>query len=76
MSSYAPYHRKIIRQWECIISLKQRQECKGTTAGRGNGNGKQEVRMGRENGKRKEGRDNTKGVLDGTHLKKENSRDS
>ena len=76
MSCYAPYNRKIIRQQECIISLKQRQECKSTTAGMGNGNGKLEVKTGRENGKRKEGRDNTKGVLDGTHLKKENSRDS
>ena len=34
MSCYAIYHRKIIKRQKCIISHKQRQECKSITAGR------------------------------------------
>ncbi len=34
MSCNATYHRKIVKRQKCIISLKQRQECKSITAGK------------------------------------------
>ena len=52
MSCYAIYHRKIIKRQNCIISLKQRQECKSITAGKRKREGKtvRENQMGNYEG--------------------------